>query len=133
MESQNAGHVGVARSRDEEDAEVPSANVLKETHEAQTDKANATVADDEGTADVVLVAKPCTAEHPDSCQDVRRSDEAFSGAGAETHAVFEDQRKEVGDGVGARRRQTEQGSEAPDLQLSAELDHPTCSETNLEI
>lgn len=74
LEGQDARHIGVTSRGDEENAKVAHADIVDEAHEPQSDKTDAAVADDEGSADVPLVTVPRAREHEDRCQDVGRGD-----------------------------------------------------------
>lgn len=58
-------------------------------------------------------------EHHDSCEDIRRSNQALRCGDAETHSITQNDGQEVGDSVRGGSGQTEQASEAPDLEISS--------------
>lgn len=73
-----------------------------------TKQAHQTVEDDEWRADVPFVAVPCKGEHDDRSQDVWWSNKTLRFADAEAHTLLQYDGQEVGDGVGASCRETEE-------------------------
>jgi len=118
LPGESAGHVGVGSSCSKEDTEIADADVLGKPEEWQADESEDTIGDDPDRANVVFVTGPCESVHDDCGKDVGWCNQALSLAGAESHAVLENDGQEVCDGVGDGGGTHEDDGEAPDLQVN---------------
>jgi hypothetical protein len=64
---------------------------------------------------LVAVVRKCV--HDDGGKDIRRSNQALRSRDIESHTFVQNDGKEVRNGVGAGRGQSEQTGETPDLQI----------------
>lgn len=120
--SENGWDVGVGTDGGEENTEVTGTLVLSETQDWETDKAEKCVNDDGGSAVANLVSVHGLDEHEDTGSRVWWSDKALRLSDVETHLATENDWQEVGDGVGSNGAETEEGGEAPDLEVSSVLE-----------
>lgn len=70
MVSQRGGDIGVRAGGDEEDAEVASAAGGSETHDGEADESDEGVGDQDGAADVVVVAEVGGGDHEEDGEGV---------------------------------------------------------------
>jgi len=101
---------------------LPNSDRLSKTHHRQANQCKNAVGNDPWRSDVVLVTSPGEAVHDEASEDVWRRDEAVGCSWAEAHAVFEDDREEVGDSVGNGGRHHEYHRKAPDLEVERALE-----------
>ena len=92
--------VRVGAHADQEHTEVADADVLDPADEWEADDGEAGVEEDDGPAKMVLVSEPAGEVHHEACGGVGGRDEALGFGEGEAHAAAEDDRKEVGEGVG---------------------------------
>lgn len=97
---QGGRDVGVGAGGDEKDAKVADGRALGEAHDGETNHAEDDVSDNDGAADVVLVADPAREVDDDGGKGIGRSNQALSLADRESELEVENDGQEVGEGVG---------------------------------
>lgn len=113
--------VGVSGSNSEENTSVTNTNVVRESHHWKADKREDTVGDNPWGANVVFVTSVRKGHHDKRSKDVGRCDQTVGCRRAEAHAVLENDRKEVRNGIGDGGGEHEDQGEAPDLEIKRTL------------
>lgn len=122
LERHGRGDVAVGAGSDEEDAKVADVGVGRPAHDGEADEAENHVEDDDGTADVVLVADPGCCEHDNAGESVGGSHETLSLTDAETHVANENNGERVSESI------SDSGSIKEDESISPNLPVPGTTE-----
>jgi hypothetical protein len=119
---QHAGDVSIVGHGRQEDAEVPDTGGLAVAEEHEPHDGHDAIAEDKVGALVPLVCIVRLRVHQDGGGNIGRRDKALRRGQFETHAILQDDGKEVCDCVGAGRGETEEPGEAPDLEIHGGLE-----------
>lgn len=122
LEGHDSGDVCVGSGGDEEDAKVADGRVRVPAHDGQADEAEDHHADDDGAADLVLVAEVAAEEDEEAGDRVGGCNETLGREGLKLEGVDEDQGQRVGQSVADGGGVAEDHGVDPDLPVGATLE-----------
>ena len=122
LEGHGSGNVRVGASSDEENTKVAHGRARGPTHDRQTNQAQDHVEDDDGTANVVLVAYVASGEHDNTGKHVGRGNETLRLSDGELEVGDEDEGESVCEGVGDGGGGEEDGGVRPDLPVATRFE-----------